>query len=230
MMTFEPVRQIRAAGGARPIHLGAIAGGQNHHFGDPGFLAQGAQRGNQSILAKRHLFAQRDRCGLVIDAEDVECHEAFWTVTLLILVEEVPLDQAENPRHQGSHFAIVRPCSRFQSLARASLGLERARLALPAPACAQSPKIARHRQSFYTVTAEIALARHQPRVAALQYAAAAAQGTDIALLERATQVATETLQPSLGRIAGRALDRGRSELLEAQRAAARAALALVPDR
>ena len=30
-------------------------------------------------------------------------------------------------------------------------------------------------QSFYTVTAEIALARHQPRVAALQYAAAAAQ-------------------------------------------------------
>ena len=40
-------------------------------------------------------------------------------------------------------------------------------------------------QSFYTVTAEIALARHQPRLAALQYAAATANDTDVGLLERA---------------------------------------------
>ena len=57
-------------------------------------------------------------------------------------------------------------------------------------------------QAFYTVTAEIALARHQPRVAALQYAAAASQETDSELLARATQVATESLQPSLaGKVA-----------------------------
>ncbi|MEP6886606.1 MAG: tetratricopeptide repeat protein [Gammaproteobacteria bacterium] len=81
-------------------------------------------------------------------------------------------------------------------------------------------------QSFYTVTGEIALARHQPRVAALQYAAAAANATDLGLLERAAQVAAESLQPSLAeRIAARwaAVD---PKSVEAQRAAGRAALAL----
>ena len=62
----------------------------------------------------------------------------------------------------------------------------------------QKPEDAAAPQAFYTVTAEIALARHQPRVAALQYAAAAAQETDVELLARATQVAAESLQPSLG--------------------------------
>jgi tetratricopeptide (TPR) repeat protein len=81
-------------------------------------------------------------------------------------------------------------------------------------------------QTFYTVTAEIALARHQPRAAALQYAAGAAQATDVAYLDRAAQVAAETLQPSLAeKIAARwiLVD---PESVEAQRAAARAALAL----
>ncbi len=81
-------------------------------------------------------------------------------------------------------------------------------------------------QSFYTVTGEIALARHQPRVAALQYAAAAANDTDLALLERAAHVAAESLQPSLAeQIAARwsELD---PKSVEAQRAAGRAALAL----
>jgi tetratricopeptide (TPR) repeat protein len=79
---------------------------------------------------------------------------------------------------------------------------------------------------FYTVTAEIALARHQPRVAALQYAAAAAHDSDVGLLERATQVATDALQPSLAeKTAARwiAVD---PKSLDAQRAAAQAALAL----
>jgi len=79
---------------------------------------------------------------------------------------------------------------------------------------------------FYTVTAEIALARHQPRVAALQYAAAAAHDSDVGLLERATQVATEALQPSLAeKTAARwiAVD---PKSLDAQQAAAQAALAL----
>jgi tetratricopeptide (TPR) repeat protein len=81
-------------------------------------------------------------------------------------------------------------------------------------------------QSFYTVTAEIALARHQPRVAALQYAAAAANEKDVTLLERAAQVAGDALQPSLeANIAARwAQVDPRS--VEAQRAAARADLAL----
>lgn len=81
-------------------------------------------------------------------------------------------------------------------------------------------------QAFYTVTAEIALARHQPRVAALQYAAAAANETDVGLLERASQVATDSLQPSLAeRVAARWIDVD-PKSVDAQRAAARAALAL----
>lgn len=81
-------------------------------------------------------------------------------------------------------------------------------------------------QVFYTVTAEIALARHQPRVAALQYAAAASRETDIALLERATQVAAESLQPSLATtVAARWMEVDPMSV-EAHRAAARAALAL----
>ena len=81
-------------------------------------------------------------------------------------------------------------------------------------------------QSFYTVTAEIALARHQPRVAALQYAAAAANESDVGLLERAAQVTTDTLQPSLaGKVAARWIEVD-PKSVDAQRAAGRAALAL----
>jgi tetratricopeptide (TPR) repeat protein len=81
-------------------------------------------------------------------------------------------------------------------------------------------------QVFYTVTAEIALARHQPRVAALQYAAAASRETDIALLERATQVAAESLQPSLATTVAARWIEVDPKSVEAHRAAARAALAL----
>jgi len=81
-------------------------------------------------------------------------------------------------------------------------------------------------QAFYTVTAEIALARHEPRVAALQYAAAAATDDDPALLERATQVAIEALQPSVAEtVAARWIGRD-PQSLDAQRAAASAALSL----
>jgi tetratricopeptide (TPR) repeat protein len=81
-------------------------------------------------------------------------------------------------------------------------------------------------QTFYTVTAEIALARHQPRVAALQYAAAAAGETDVALLERATQVAADCLQPSVAeKVAARWIEVD-PKSLDARRAAGRAALAL----
>jgi len=109
--------------------------------------------------------------------------------------------------------------------ARASIGLGLAACA----ACAGfHPKSddATPPQAFYTVTAEIALARHQPRVAALQYAAAAASETDVSLLERATQVAADTLQPSVAeKVAARWIEVD-PKSVDAQRAAARAALAL----
>ena len=81
-------------------------------------------------------------------------------------------------------------------------------------------------QAFYTVTAEIALARHQPHIAALQYAAAAATETDVALLERATQVVSDCLQPSLAETVAARWIQADPKSLEAQRAAGRAALAL----
>jgi tetratricopeptide (TPR) repeat protein len=110
----------------------------------------------------------------------------------------------------------------FSIIARTGFGLG----VLVLSACAGTRPAAQAPQSFYTVTGEIALARQQPRVAALQYASAAAQETDPALLQRATEVAAETLQPSL--MAGVAahwliVD---PKSLQAQRAAARAALAL----
>jgi len=101
--------------------------------------------------------------------------------------------------------------------------------ALTCAACvglATPPEAAPAPASFYTVTAEIALARHEPRVAALQYAAGAANATDPALLKRATQVAVDTLQPSLAEqdaVRWINLDPGSQD---AQRAAAKADLAL----
>jgi tetratricopeptide (TPR) repeat protein len=90
----------------------------------------------------------------------------------------------------------------------------------------KKPEEAPAPQAFYTVTAEIALARHQPRLAALQYAAAASQETDIGLLARATQVAAESLQPTLAeKIAARWIQVD-PKSVDAQRAAAQAALAL----
>jgi tetratricopeptide (TPR) repeat protein len=81
-------------------------------------------------------------------------------------------------------------------------------------------------QAFYTVTAEIALARHEPRVAALQYAAAAANETDVGLVERAAHVAADTLQPTVAEKVAARWTQLDPKSVEAQRAAAQAALAL----
>jgi tetratricopeptide (TPR) repeat protein len=110
------------------------------------------------------------------------------------------------------------------TIAKTALGL--GVLVLSACAGTHSKADVQAPQSFYTVTGEIALARQQPRVAALQYAAAAAHESDPALLQRAADVTAETLQPSL--MAGVAahwltVD---PQSLQARRAAARAALAL----
>jgi tetratricopeptide (TPR) repeat protein len=81
-------------------------------------------------------------------------------------------------------------------------------------------------QAFYTVTAEIALARHHPRVAALQYAAAAENDTDVRLLQRASQVAADCLQPTVAEQVAAHWIKVEPQSVEAHRAAARAALAL----
>jgi tetratricopeptide (TPR) repeat protein len=79
---------------------------------------------------------------------------------------------------------------------------------------------------FYTLTAEIALARGEPRVAALQYAAAAARTSDPKLLQRAAEVSAQALQPSLtAKVAQRWIG-VEPRSVDAQRAAARAALEL----
>jgi hypothetical protein len=111
----------------------------------------------------------------------------------------------------------------FSIIARAGLVLS----VLVLSACATTrSKSEQAPESFYTVTGEIALARQEPRVAAIQYATAAAHETDPALLLRATEVTAETLQPSLmAGVAARWLVVD-PKSLQAQRAAARAALAL----
>lgn len=81
-------------------------------------------------------------------------------------------------------------------------------------------------QSFYTVTGELALARHQPRVAAVQYAAAAAHESDPAFLQRATEVGTEALQPTLVEGIAERWMQVDPKSLTARRAAGQAALAL----
>jgi tetratricopeptide (TPR) repeat protein len=79
---------------------------------------------------------------------------------------------------------------------------------------------------FDTVTGEIALARGEPRTAALQYTAAAQGATDLSLIAHASDVTSECLQPSLtAAIAVRWLSLD-PKSLDAHRAAAHAALAL----
>jgi Tfp pilus assembly protein PilF len=79
---------------------------------------------------------------------------------------------------------------------------------------------------YYTVTGELALARGEPRTAALQYASAAQNATDLTLIAHASEVTRECLQPSLtAAIATRWLGLD-PQSIDAHRAAARAALAL----
>ena len=74
MMAFQPLRQLRAAGGAAQYTSVRLQVDRITASVTPAFLPQCAQSGQQPFLAERHLFAQRDRRGLMVDAEDVECH------------------------------------------------------------------------------------------------------------------------------------------------------------
>ena len=75
VMILEPLRELRGARIARPVHFRAIAGRENHHLGDTALLLQRAQRRGQAILVERHFLAQRKRRGLMVETENVECHE-----------------------------------------------------------------------------------------------------------------------------------------------------------
>jgi tetratricopeptide (TPR) repeat protein len=108
----------------------------------------------------------------------------------------------------------------IRSLAALCLGATG--LAAGAAAAVHAPRQAP--TAFYTVTAELALARLQPHLAAVQYAAAA--DADATILPRAVEVAEETLQPSIElRLAERWM-RLDAKSTEARRAAGLAALAL----
>jgi len=90
----------------------------------------------------------------------------------------------------------------------------------PGPDASEAPK------AFYTVTAEIALSRHEARVAALEYAAAAETGNDVGLLRRATEVTAQCLQPSLTVGVATRWIHVDPTAVDAHRAAARASLEL----
>jgi hypothetical protein len=74
VVAFQPLRQFARTRAARPVELGAVAGREDHRLGDAVELSERAQRGGQAILPERHLFAQCYRRGLVVKAEDVDCH------------------------------------------------------------------------------------------------------------------------------------------------------------
>lgn len=78
--------------------------------------------------------------------------------------------------------------------------------------------------TFYTVMAEIALARAEPHLAALEYTSAAE--ADATLWQRATEVAGEALQPTLALRAAGGWMSAHPDSLDARRAAGAAALAL----
>jgi tetratricopeptide (TPR) repeat protein len=90
----------------------------------------------------------------------------------------------------------------------------------PGPDASEAPK------AFYTVTAEIALSRHEARVAALEYAAAAETDNDVGLLRRATEVTAQCLQPSLTVDVATRWIHVDPAAVDAHRAAARASLEL----
>jgi tetratricopeptide (TPR) repeat protein len=111
----------------------------------------------------------------------------------------------------------------FSAKAFAALGM------LACTACVNvgsRPDPAEAPHAFYTVTAEIALSRHEARVAALEYAAAAETTADVGLLRRAAEVSAECLQPTLtAGVAARWLDVDPAAV-DAHRAAGKAALEL----
>ena len=91
---------------------------------------------------------------------------------------------------------------------------------------ANKPDAIQAPQVFYTLTGEIALTRHEPRVAALQYTAAAELDADPKFLARASEVTDQCLQPTLSVIVATRWIGADPAAIEAHRAAAKAWLEL----
>lgn len=104
------------------------------------------------------------------------------------------------------------------------LGAGRASIPGPVPGRLLGAEAKSAPLAFYTLTAELALARHEPRVAALQYSAAADIDPD--LWPRAVEVAVAGLQPSLSLRAAQRWMQREPGSVDAHRAAGSAALAL----
>jgi tetratricopeptide (TPR) repeat protein len=126
-------------------------------------------------------------------------------------------------------YSAAVPANSHGPISRSAKAFLGGSLVLACAACAATgpkPDSIEAPQVFYTVTGEIALARREPRIAATQYAAAASLDEDPKLLARATEVTAQTLQPSLTQIVAARWMIVEPGSLDAQRAAARAALAL----
>ncbi len=130
--------------------------------------------------------------------------------------------------------AIVSVVSINLKLAAATLSVATSIAATAGAAAPQASERAAAR-TFYTLSAEIALARHEPRLAALQYAAAARTVTPdspavraegLALVRRAADVAAKNLQPGLALGVAEHWISIEPDSLEARLAAVRAALDL----
>ena len=69
----QPMQRLMRLGG-RAVQLGAVAGGEYRRFPHRLGLGQLAQRQLQLFGVKHHLLADRERSGVVIQAEGVELH------------------------------------------------------------------------------------------------------------------------------------------------------------
>src|SRR6202142_77872 len=160
----------------------------------------------------------------MIESEDVEWHCRALDDNPRIFVKKHRLIKRESAAsdYSFSYSAAVFSISHW---AKALVGSG----AVACAACAGSnpkPDAIPAPQVFYTVTGEIALARHEPRVASIQYATAAAADNEPTLLKRAADVTAESLQPSLTAAVAARWIRLYPTSLEAHHAAAKAALAL----
>jgi tetratricopeptide (TPR) repeat protein len=161
----------------------------------------------------------------MVEAENVECHEARWFLNLSILGKKHPQIKLESGAMAPSFGYSAGVFSK-------SIPAMHPVLALGLLACAAcvgppvNPVPVEKAEVFDTVTGELALVRGEPRTAALQYAAAAQGATDLSLIAHASDVTSACLQPSLtAAIAVRWLTLD-PKSLDAHRAAAQAALAL----
>jgi tetratricopeptide (TPR) repeat protein len=160
----------------------------------------------------------------MVQSENVECHESALFCNCQILVKKLRQSKLESAALTPS-FGYSEGVFSIPYLPAAVMSL----CVIVCGGCAgarpASDPIAAP-QVFYTVTGEIALNRKEPRVAALQYAAAATAGSDVSLLARASEVTTQSLQPSLTAAVAAHWIAVEPGSLEAHRSAARAALAL----